>query len=88
MKSPVLLTKDDVIARLAVKKSEWYALRRKGIIPPPDGREGNADRWSSVTIDLVKKELDKIGKEQFNKNTMIDIFIELAMIKEKQILAQ
>jgi hypothetical protein len=60
MKSSVLLSKDDVIARLAVKKSDWCALRKQGIIPPPDGRKGNADRWSRVTIDLAKKELNRI----------------------------
>lgn len=87
MKSPVLLSKNDVIARFGIKKSDWYPLRKQGIIPPPDGREGNADRWSSVLIDLIKKELDEIGKENFTKQTIIDIFIEFLALKEQQILA-
>lgn len=75
MASPILYCKQQVIAATRIKKSHWHEYRAKGIIPPPAGREGNADRWSSGIINAIGNRMLILGDE-YNSEHTIDIMLE------------
>jgi hypothetical protein len=69
-----LFDKDQLIACLGIKQSQFADYRNRGLIPAPCGREGNAYRWNSTLIKAIATSLLFHG-EDFSKQHVIDILL-------------
>lgn len=74
-KSAPLYSKEQVMVRTQTLRSKWRLRCQQGIIPPPVGREGNADRWSSAVIDAIANKMLLLGDEYSASHT-IDILLD------------
>jgi hypothetical protein len=83
MNPPALFSKTDVIACLGIKKSEFAPLLKKGIIPAPVGREGNAHRWNSRLIQAIALSMKTIGEDHTCQVT-IDLMLKQLVALERK----
>lgn len=74
LKPAPLFNKDESIACLGIKPSEFTDYRNRGLIPAPCGREGNAHRWNSTLIKATAASFLVHG-EDFSKQHVIDILV-------------
>ncbi len=70
MSSPILYGKQEVISTTRIKKSRYYEYLENGILPPPVGREGNANRWSSAVINDVSNRMLILGDDYTSEHTL------------------
>jgi len=70
-----LFSKDQVIACLGIKPSQFVDFCNRGLIPAPCGRDGNAHRWNSTLIKAIAASLLVHG-EDYAKEHTIDILLK------------
>jgi len=71
----VLYSKIDVIRCMGITQKEFHNYIKIGVIPPPDGREGNAHRWNSNVIKAIASSKNLLGKEHAYEKTL-DILLK------------
>ena len=66
----VLYSKKDVLSCMGITQKEFIDYMKTGIIPPPDGREGNAYRWNSNVIKAIAFSKITLGIDHTYQQTL------------------
>ena len=66
----VLYSKKDVLSCMGITQKEFNDYTKIGVIPPPDGREGNAYRWNSKVIKAIALSRNMLGIEHTYEQTL------------------
>ena len=74
--------KVDVIACLGINHSRFYPYLKMGIIPPPDGRDGNQHLWNSNIINAIATQM-RIKGSDYTFNDTLDILIKRLEVFER-----
>ena len=76
--------KQEVIASMGITASHFSYYSKLGIIPPPDGRDGNAHRWNSNIINAIAATRKIIG-EEYSFDHTLGIMLKRLEIFERNI---
>jgi hypothetical protein len=71
----ILYSKKDVLSCMGITQKEFNNYMKIGVIPPPDGREGNAYRWNSNVIKAIALSKNMLGIEHTHEQTL-DILLK------------